>query len=61
MKRKLLVALSFLFSLGVLNAQNDVANAQHVILGQVPSQDGEIVPMRNTHPDAQWFPEHRQP
>lgn len=57
MKRKLLVTLSFLLSMGALSAQNDVANAQHVILGQVPSQDGEIVPMRNTHPDAQWFPE----
>ena len=56
MKRRLLIALSFLLSINTLNAQTDVANAQQVILGQVPSQEGEIVPMRNTHPDAQWFP-----
>lgn len=38
-------------------AQNDdVAAAQHTILGQNSAQTGVSVSTLNTHPDAQWFP-----
>ena len=38
-------------------AQNDdVAAAQHTILGQNSAQAGVSVSTLNTHPDAQWFP-----
>ena len=38
-------------------AQNDnAAEAQHTILGQNASQAGVSTSVRNTHPDAQWFP-----
>lgn len=36
---------------------DDVATAQHTILGQNSAQAGVSVSTRNTHPDAQWFPE----
>ncbi len=36
---------------------DDAAAAQHMILGQNSSQAGVSVSVRNTHPDAQWFPE----
>ena len=38
-------------------AQDDkVAKAQHIILGQNSARTGFSVPVRNTHPRAQWFP-----
>ena len=40
-----------------VSAQDDeVAKAQHTILGQNSAQVGVSVPAKNTHPDAQWFP-----
>ena len=40
-----------------LLAQDDeVAKAQHTILGQNSAQVGVSVSVRNMHPDAQWFP-----
>ena len=38
-------------------AQDDaVARTQHTILGQNSAQAGVSMPVRNTHPNAQWFP-----
>lgn len=39
------------------HAQDDVAAAQHTILGQNAAQAGVSVSVPNTHPEAQWFPE----
>lgn len=45
------------FATLTVSAQDDeVARAQHTILGQNSAQVGVSVPVRNTHPDAQWFP-----
>lgn len=44
-------------SLSAYAQNDDVAAAQHTILGQNSAQAGVSVSVRNTHPDAQWFPE----
>ena len=54
---KCLLLFAACFTTFVASAQDDeVAKAQHTILGQNSAQVGVSVPARNTHPDAQWFP-----
>ena len=57
MKIKHLLSL-LLYCVGLpVHAQNDdVAAAQHTILGQNSAQVGVSISIPNTHPDAQWFP-----
>lgn len=58
MKIKHLLALLLCCAgLPVFAQTDDVATAQHTILGQNSAQAGVSVSTRNTHPDAQWFPE----
>ena len=55
---KCLLLLATCFVTFAASAQDDeVAKAQHTILGQNSAQVGVSVPIRNTHPDAQWFPQ----
>lgn len=58
MRIKYLLTLTLCCVVFSTHAQNDdVAAAQHTILGQNSAQAGVSVSVRNTHPDAQWFPE----
>lgn len=58
MKSKSLFLLAMLsLSLSALGQTDDAAFAQHMILGQSSAAGGSFtLPRKNTHPDAQWFP-----
>lgn len=54
----LLIYIIIVLHSATLYGQDDqVAAAQHTILGQNSAQVGVSVSVHNTHPDAQWFPE----
>lgn len=54
---RFLLLTTFSLTAATISAQDDdIAKAQHTILGQNAAQAGVSVPVRNTHPDAQWFP-----
>lgn len=53
---RFLLLTAFSLTTATISAQDDdIAKAQHTILGQNAAQAGVSVPVRNTHPDAQWF------
>ena len=57
-KKQVWLYTGLLFASSLCAQNNDVvANAQHTILGQNSAQVGVSVPVQNTHPAAQWFPE----
>ena len=57
-KKSLLICIiTVLYSVTLYGQNDQVAAAQHTILGQNSAQVGASVPVRNMHPDAQWFPD----
>lgn len=55
--KQLLMLLLCCTGLSAFAQNDDVAAAQHTILGQNSAQASVSASTRNTHPDAQWFPE----
>lgn len=55
-RRYLLMLTAYLAAFTASAQDDEAAKAQHTLLGQNSAQVGVSVPVRNAHPDAQWFP-----
>lgn len=55
-RRYLLMLTAYLAAFTASAQDDEAAKAQHTLLGQNSAQVGVSVPVRNSHPDAQWFP-----